>query len=263
MARFIPNENTFVGVTPGPVGAMAAPANVTATAQPGGAIAVGAVAYIITAINGTGETAGSTAATGTTTSGNQAIQLTWDPVAGADGYRIYGRASGTEKLITQVGKVTSFLDTGALPAQPTTPPTVGSASNLAAPTVADVNESIELTEFVSGLNFSAQGNTVPTPNIARLFETSIPGTSQGTATMDCYRDDEIDTAWEVLTRGSTVYVILSRYGGKPGTAGRKCEVWPLRVASRAMANLTSNTPATFTTTFGVIDDPAEDAVVVA
>jgi hypothetical protein len=135
-------------------------------------------------------------------------------------------------------------------------------SNIAAPSAAVINAGVDLTEFVTGLNFSAQGNVVPTPNISTLFETSIEGTSQATATMDLYRDDEVDTAWTTLPRKTKGWVIISRFGGKPGQ-GEKCEVWPVRVSSRTNANLTNNTVATFTVTFAVVDEPAESATVAA
>jgi hypothetical protein len=143
------------------------------------------------------------------------------------------------------------------------PPAAGTASDISKPTVADISGCVELTEFISGLNFAAQGNVVPTPNLKKLFETSIEGTTQATATMDCYRDDELDVAWEVLPRKASGFVIISRFGGIPNAAGKKCEVWPVRVSSRTNANLTNNTPATFTATFAVTDAPEEDAVVVA
>jgi hypothetical protein len=261
MSRFIPNENSFIGFTLGPIGIMDAPENLSVVLA-AGSIPAATVSYKVTAYNETGETAASAADTLVLASAGGAT-LTWDAVAGADGYRIYGRTGGTHQLLAQTGKVTTWTDSGALATQATLAPNVGTASNIQSPTVADVNGCVELTEYVSGLNFAAQGNVVPTPNLKKLFETSIEGTSQGTATMDCYRDDEIDTAWEMLPRKQRGYVIISRFGLIPNAAGKKCEVWPVRVSSRTNANMTNNTPATFTVTFAVVDDPAEDAVVVA
>lgn len=261
MGRFIPNENSWIGFTLGPIGVMDAPGGLAAAAAPGN-IAPATLSYVVSAYNETGETAGSAAATVT----NAAIggaTLTWDAVEGAEGYRIYGRTAGSHRLLTQVGNVTTWTDSGTAHQQASTPPAVGTASNIQSPTVADVAACVELTEYISGLNFAAQGNTVPTPNLKKLFETSIEGTSQATATMDCYRDDEIDVAWEVLPRKTRGYVLISRFGGSPNAVGKKLETWPVRVSSRTNANMTNNTPATFTITFAVVDAPAEDAVVVA
>jgi hypothetical protein len=259
MGRFIPNENSFIGFTLGPIGLMAAPTGVTAVATTG-TIPTGSQSYVVTAYNQTGETAGSTPAAVTLASAG-GVTVSWGAVTGAEGYRVYGRAAGTPKLLTQVGNQLTWTDSGAVSPQTTTPPTTGKASNFSAPTLANVLGAVDLTEYVSGLNFAAQGNVVPTPNLKHLFETSIEGTSTATATMDCYRDDEIDTAWAVLPRKAKGFIIISRFGGIPNTVGDHCEVWPIRVSSRTNANLTNNTPATFTTTFAVVQDPAEDAVV--
>jgi hypothetical protein len=261
MGRFIPNENSFIGFTLGPIGTMAAPAGLTVTLTTG-VIPAGSLSYVVTAYNQTGETLGSTPGTLTLASAGGAT-LSWSAVAGADGYRVYGRSAASRKLLVQLGDVLTWTDSGAAPQQATAPPTAGTASNLDAPSVANVSGCIELTEFVSGLNFAAQGNVVPTPNLKQLFETSIEGTSQGTATMDCYRDDEIDAAWTALPRRAKGFIIVARFGGIPNTIGDHCEVWPIRVSSRTNANLTNNTPATFTVTFAVVQAPAEDAVVVA
>ena len=71
----------------------------------------------------------------------------------------------------------------------------------AAPKVADVTGAVNLTHFVTSLNATAQGNSVPTPAFDTLFETSVVGTSQGTFTADCYRDDTTDTAEKSGPRG--------------------------------------------------------------
>ncbi len=131
-----------------------------------------------------------------------------------------------------------------------------------APKAADVTATIDLTDLTSSLNASAQGNSVPTPSFASLFETSIVGTSQATFTADFYRDDEDDLAWDTLPRGTKGFFIISRYGGKP-TTGDPCEVWPVTVLSRANANMANNTVQTFTCTCSVPKVPGEDAAVVA
>jgi len=140
-----------------------------------------------------------------------------------------------------------------------------------APTVADihaptatteVSSAVDLTPLVTGINASAQGNAVPTPAFDTLFETSIIGTSQATFTIDLYRDDDdaADLGWTTLTRGTTGFFIIARYGGKPAAAD-PCEVWPVVVLSRAMANETNNTVVSFTVTCAVPEEPAENATV--
>lgn len=142
----------------------------------------------------------------------------------------------------------------------TTPP-----ANLSAPTTTEINAATNLTGFVTSINASAQGNTVPTPNLSTLFETNVPGTIQATFTADFYRDDEADTAWDALDRGTEGVFYISRFGGsgtgnKPGS-GDDVEVWPVMIVSRTAGALSSNTVQTFTVTASVPQEPAENATV--
>jgi len=140
-------------------------------------------------------------------------------------------------------------------------------ANLDAPTEAEIAAATVLTSFVVSLNPSAQGNTVPTPNLDSLFETSTAGTNQASFTGDFYRDDETDTAWDELARGTRGFMFVSRFGGS-GTnqiplAGDTLEVWPIWVVSRTPAALASNTVQTFTVTASVPEEPSESALVAA
>jgi hypothetical protein len=125
----------------------------------------------------------------------------------------------------------------------------------------------DLTCLTMSINASAQGNTVPTPSICSLFETSVPGTSQATFQADFYRDDDWDLAWHVMPRGQKGYFYISRFGGtgprKAPVAGEHLEVWPVTITSRTAGALSSNTAQTFQITCAVNIEPAEDAVAVA
>jgi hypothetical protein len=145
--------------------------------------------------------------------------------------------------------------------------TTADITDLSAPTAAQVAACVDLTGFCISLNASARGNTVPTPAFDSLFETSTAGTSAATFDADFYRDDEDDTAWETLPRGTRGTFIIARFGGT-GTdnlpiAGDDVEVWTVMVTSRTMANMSSNTVLTFTASCSVNIEPAEDAVVAA
>ena len=145
--------------------------------------------------------------------------------------------------------------------------TLGNTTDLV-PTDLEIDNAIDVTPLVISLNAASQGNVVPTPSLDSLFETSIPGTSQATFSGDFYRDDTDDTAWELWERGDRGYFIVSRYGGSnttthaPDTAGDVCEVWPVFIVSKTMANMANNTVETFTLTCSVPQEPNEAAVVV-
>ena len=133
------------------------------------------------------------------------------------------------------------------------------------PTEQELAAATNLTNFVISLTAQSQGNTVPTPNIDSLFETSVPGTSQASFTADMYRDDAADTAWETLLRGTVGYFLISRFGGSGADhmpkQGEPCEVWPVRITSRTASAMASNTAQTFTCVAAVPEEPAENASV--
>lgn len=135
------------------------------------------------------------------------------------------------------------------------------------PTAAEITAATELTDFVISLTANSQGNTVPTPKLSSLFETTIPGTSTASFTAEMYRDSvkADDLAWNLLQKDTPGVFYISRFGGtgtgKKPVATDDVEVWPVRVTSRTASALTSNTAQTFTLTCSVPEPPNEDAVV--
>lgn len=148
-----------------------------------------------------------------------------------------------------------------------TPGSPDGVADIDAPTVAEVNGAVDVTDYLVSLTSTTQGNTVPTPRLKRLFEPNIEGTAAAQFTGDFYRDDENDLAWDTFPRRTRGCFLISRFGGtgadhKPA-AGDTVEVWPVRVASRAPGGLQSNQAQMFTVTCAVPKEPNEDAVVVA
>ena len=143
-------------------------------------------------------------------------------------------------------------------------------ANLAAPTDDEIAAVTDVwTKQIVSLNASSTGNTVPTPDIGTMFETSVPGTSSAQFSLDVYRDDDPikDAPFKTLKRGVKGYFYISRFGGeganKMPIADNELEVWPVQVTSRGSAALASNTAQMATITCSVPEEPEEDAVVVA
>lgn len=147
---------------------------------------------------------------------------------------------------------------------------IGFAHNvalIAAPTAAEVAAAVDLTDLIIQITANTTGNTVPTPSLKSLFETSVAGTAAAQFSVDVYRDDTADTAWDALPRGTKGFFLISRFGGT-GTDhapvdGEAVEVWPVEVTSRSGSQMTSNTAQTATITCSVPAEPSEDAVVTA
>lgn len=93
------------------------------TATTGGVLAPGTYAYRVSAIVGGVETDVSPEATIVVPAGTSTNKVTvsWAAVASATGYRVYGRSTGTELMIANLGNFTSFVDdsgqvpSGAMP----------------------------------------------------------------------------------------------------------------------------------------------------
>lgn len=130
------------------------------------------------------------------------------------------------------------------------------------PAVADITGSTDLTGLTISITASAQGNTVPTPALNSLFETSIPGSNQASFSGDFYRDDPDDDAWTTLPRGTEGFIIISRNDPAP-TTGDWVEVWPVVVTSRTASQLTSNTAQSFTVTCSIPRIPNEGCQITA
>lgn len=122
-----------------------------------------------------------------------------------------------------------------------------------------------ITPSLISINASATGNTVPTPSLDSLFETSVSGTVQAQFSMDLYRDDSSTTIWDLFVRGNSGYVIISRYGGGGASAmpiaTNKVEIWPVQVTARTPNAMTSNTVQTYTVACAVWKEPNEWATV--
>ena len=115
---------------------IATPANVAASAQPGGSLAAGTYTYEVVAYRsvGQGSIGRSTASApaSATVSGGGAVRVTWSAVPDATEYRVYGRTSAAGNVFWIVTG-TAFVDSGqsgSAGVVPTTRGTVWSVKNL-------------------------------------------------------------------------------------------------------------------------------------
>lgn len=109
--------------------ALAAPVNATHTTDDeGGELTDATYYYRVSALNALGESLASTETSIVVPEGTETniVTVKWAAVTGATGYRVYGRTTGAEELIAEVGDVLEYIDTGeitpagALPSADTT-----------------------------------------------------------------------------------------------------------------------------------------------
>lgn len=83
------------------------------TATSGGTLAAGTYYYRVSATNDKGESLASAETSQTTSGSTSTVTVNWSKVAGATGYKVYGRATGAQQLLATVGDVATWTDTGA------------------------------------------------------------------------------------------------------------------------------------------------------
>jgi len=133
----------------------ATPGTVTpGTSTSGGTLAAATYFYKITALNAAGETLPSPEASQITTGSTSSVSLSWSAVTNATGYNVYrSNSTGTEKLLTTLGNVLSYIDVG--------PFYVGTVSPPAANTTAGFARSGWLFNgFIAEFSFQSQVNNV-------------------------------------------------------------------------------------------------------
>lgn len=196
-----------------------------ASASTGGSLAAATYSYKITAVSAIGDTLASTNATVTVASGStNLVNISWTAIPDARGYKIFGRTTGTEKLIATVGAgTTTFVDDGSITPDATQLP-ITVVGNLPAPDTTFTLEvydltlspstpqeswTLSMTDFIDGngrqleavqqLNafssYLACKSNVPTlvsvPVIKAVAQTALAGGSSGTAPTN----SQIANAW--------------------------------------------------------------------
>jgi hypothetical protein len=144
---------------------------------------------------------------------------------------------------------------------------VPTISSVTAPTEAEIAAGTELTPFITpaGINLPDEGSEADASDLSSERDKSVPSTVGGNPEAECYRDDTTDTAWTTLTRGTSGYLVVARFGGS-GTdnaiqATDEVEVWTVRVSSRNPVRVARGETQRFQSVFTVEADPEYSATV--
>ena len=126
--------------------------------------------YVVTALNGKGESLKSNEVTVTTTAGTtDSNAILWAAASGAVSYRVYrGTAAGAENVFYAVGNVLTFTDTGAA-STAGTPPTVSETAYtlVATATATVVGTTTLVTAWDDGTNLNVQLDSGTVASVAR------------------------------------------------------------------------------------------------
>jgi len=132
-----------------------------------------------------------------------------------------------------------------------------------APTTVELTAGVDVTPWLSSLDTPLDGDSVDSSDLSSAFNKTVAGTYGGGATATFYRDDTTDTAWDLLPRNTTGYIVIRRFGGSEvaWTAADVAEVWYVRVITESPATMDRNNVQTFDVDFAVLEEPVLDAVV--
>ncbi|MCA1571934.1 MAG: hypothetical protein LC798_16810 [Chloroflexi bacterium] len=144
-----------------------------------------------------------------------------------------------------------------------------SVASKTAPTRAEINGAIVLatpgsaaTEAIADLNgWTSRNNPISTPDLNSDFDKQEPGTfSADNPTFTFYADLTGTVIRAQLAEGTVLYVMLMWAGD---VAGRKMQVWPVRVAGDNDLPSLGNEMHRFETQFAPFDAPAKNVTIPA
>jgi hypothetical protein len=145
---------------------------------------------------------------------------------------------------------------------------VDDIASLTAPTVAELNAGVDLTEYVTkaGLKLGAENSTVPNDNISTSYKGERPGTYSNKASLEILRDNEDDVAWETLSARLTEGNLVVRRGVLYTTAvaaSQVVEVYPAITQQPEIPDSAENTRVTANIPLAIPEEPELNAVVAA
>jgi hypothetical protein len=111
-----------------------------------------------------------------------------------------------------------------------------SIANTAAPTVAELNAGTRIDTLITpdGLNISFEQATVATAKLSSTFDTEGPGRRKARPELTLVRQTPTDTAWNLLTYGTTGFIVVRRTldSATAWATSQKVEVYPVQCGQR-------------------------------
>lgn len=204
---------------------LTAPVNGTfTTATTGGSLSQGTFYYRVAAFDSVGTSIASLETSITIPAGTNTntATVTWGQVAGATGYKVYGRTFGTELLIVSIASATtlSFTDTGAitpsgaLPSGNTTGVVQGSQAQVAGLTVAPISAPTINTTNASTTGGTLAGGTIFNYSIVAIDAAgnTTTGTGATKTTAGGTSTNTVQIVWNAVTNAAG-YKVYGRTSG--------------------------------------------------
>lgn len=140
-----------------------------------------------------------------------------------------------------------------------------SIADISAPTVTELNNGIELTRYVSkdGLQPNPAQNMVDSASIADVFNAQVVGSWGMGMTLNMFRDDADDAAWEAVTYNTEGFLVVRRgvLQSVPWDDGQAVEVYPAQMHEPVPQGSAQDTNVRFTAALAIREEPNLKAVV--
>ena len=125
------------------------------------------------------------------------------------------------------------------------------------PTALEITAGEPVTPAVADINgWEFQNNAIPIPNLQDTFTGSIPGEDTvADSSITLYDDDTDDTLRALFAKGTNGFLLWRPYGAG---AGKRAEVFPIRVANITDQKSMGNDPARFVVNCSITAEPNVD-----
>jgi hypothetical protein len=132
------------------------------------------------------------------------------------------------------------------------------------PTRNEITAGVDLTPYIAAPSgFTLKNSPIDRPDLSDGFNGQIDGPdSVDDSSLMCYDGSTSSVARSTCPKGTTVYLVLFRYGD---TVGKRCEVWPCRVTGTNddWAGAMDTKAAQVNVSFAVLSRPNQNATVPA
>lgn len=135
-------------------------------------------------------------------------------------------------------------------------------SNKSAPSRSEINAGTDLSNEVASVDgWVVTSNQIETPDLGTTFTSKIPGsTSADDGKITFYEDIGGADARTLFPRGTNGYILWMDGGD---VAGRKMDVFPVRVASQGKTRSVDDNAATVEIMYAITGEPAENVAIPA
>lgn len=135
-----------------------------------------------------------------------------------------------------------------------------SVANLAAPTRAEINAGVHLTNIVGVSGFQITQSFVDTPDLDSNFTGNVAGEEKPGDSTLTFKDVRGDTTnRDALAKGTSLVIIKMPYGDY---AGERCESWPVIVGG-VNDQTDMGSYGQFVVSFSIPEPPEQNAVIPA